>query len=67
MSRKSINLDALYKNNNLNIGVLELFIIYSIYASLLVIIDGYEGQIREAYSIKLDSLSLYTFKITTFP
>jgi hypothetical protein len=66
MSRKSINLDALYKNNNLNIEVLELFIIYSIYASLLVIIGGYEGQIREAYSIKLDSLSLYTFKITTF-
>ena len=65
MSKRSVNLGASYRNNNHSLGVLELFIIYSIYASLLVFIGGYEGQVREAYSIKLDSLSLYTFKITT--
>ena len=66
ISKRSINLGVSFKNNNHSIGVLELFIIYSIYALILVFIGGYEGQVRETYSIKLDSLSLYTFKITTF-
>ena len=66
ISKRSINLGVSFKTNNHSIGVLELFIIYSIYALILVFIGGYEGQVRETYSIKLDSLSLYTFKITTF-
>ena len=54
------------KNNNHSVGVLELFIIYSIYSLLLVFIGGYESQVRETYSIKSDPFSLYTFKITTY-
>ncbi len=66
ISMRSINLGALLKNNKHSIGVLELFIIYSIYASLLVFIGGYEGQVRESYSTESNPFSLYTFKITTF-
>ena len=66
ISKKSISLGAPPKNKNHSIDVLELFIIYSIYSLLLVFIGGYEGQVREAYSIKSDPFSLYTFKITTY-
>jgi hypothetical protein len=66
ISKKSISLGATPKNNNHGIGVLDLFIIYSIYSLLLVFIGGYEGQVRETYSIKSDPFSLYTFKITTY-
>ena len=66
ISKKSISLGAPPKNNNHSTGVLELFIIYSIYSLLLVFIGGYESQVRETYSIKSDPFSLYTFKITTY-
>jgi hypothetical protein len=66
ISKKSISLGAPPKNNNHSTGVLELFIIYSIYSLLLVFIGGYEGQVRETYSIKSDPFSLYTSKITTY-
>jgi len=66
ISKKCIRLGAPPKNNHYGIGVLELFVIYSIYSSLLVLIGGYEGQVRETYSIKSDLFSLYTFKITTY-
>src|ERR1043166_7469825 len=67
ISKKSIiRLGAPPKNNNHSTGVLELFIIYSIYSLLLVFIGGYESQVRETYSIKSDPFSLYTFKITTY-
>jgi hypothetical protein len=66
ISKKSISLDKPPKNNNYSIGVLELFVIYSIYSSLVVLIGGYEGQVRETYSIESDAFSLYTFKITTY-
>ena len=66
ISKKSISLGTPPKKNNYSIGVLELFVIYSIYSSLVVLIGGYEGQVREIYSIKSDPFSLYTFKITTY-
>jgi hypothetical protein len=66
ISKKSIILSAQAKNNNYSIGVLDLFVIYSIYSLLLVFVGGYEGQVRETYSIKSDPFSLYTFKITTY-
>ena len=66
ISKKSLSLGAPPKNNNHSTGVLELFIIYSIYSLLLVFIGGYEGQVRETYSIKSDPFSLYMSKITTY-
>src|SRR5205823_1716119 len=67
ISKKSIiNLDTAPKNNSYSTGVLELFIIYSIYSLLLVFIGGYESQVHETYSIKSDPFSLYTSKITTY-
>jgi len=67
ISKKSIiRLGAAPKNNNHSTGVLELFIIYSIYSLLLVFIGGYEGQVRETYSIKSDPFSLYMSKINTY-
>lgn len=66
ISKKSIILSAQAKNNNYSIGVLDLFVIYSIYSLLLVFVGGYEGQVRETYSIKSDPFSLYTFKIATY-
>jgi hypothetical protein len=65
LSKKSVRLTAL-KNNTRSIGVLELFTIYSIYSLVLFFIGGYEGQVRETYSLKLDPFSLYTFKITAY-
>jgi len=65
LSKKSVRLTAL-KNNNRSIGVLELFTIYSIYSLVLFFMGGYEGQVRETYSLKLDPFSLYTFKITGY-
>ena len=64
LARKSINLHGL--NNNRSIGVLELFAIYSIYSLILFFIGGYEGQVRENYSLRSDPFSIYTFKITTY-
>lgn len=66
ISKSIISLGAVPKNNNHGIGILELFIIYSIYSLLLVFIGGYEGQVREIYSIKSDPFSLYASKITTY-
>jgi hypothetical protein len=66
ISKSIISLGAAPKNNNHSTGVLELFIIYSIYSLLLVFIGGYEGQVRETYSIKSDPFSLYASKITTY-
>jgi hypothetical protein len=63
LSKKSVRLNALNKNNR-SIGVLELFTIYSIYSLLFFFMGGYEGQVRETYSLKLDPISIYTFKIT---
>lgn len=67
ISKKSIiRLRAAPKNNNHSTDVLELFIIYSIYSLLLVFIGGYEGQVRETYSINSDPFSLYVSKVTTY-
>src|SRR5919206_2131016 len=45
ISKSIISFGAVPKNNNHSTGVLELFIIYSIYSLLLVSIGGYEGQV----------------------
>ncbi|MFY9796646.1 MAG: hypothetical protein WA323_22060 [Candidatus Nitrosopolaris sp.] len=62
LSRKSVSLGGL----NHSVGVLELLAIYAIYSLVLYFIGSYEGQIREAYSLRSDSFSMYTFKITTY-
>lgn len=62
LSRKSFSLGGL----NHSVGVLELLAIYAIYSLVLYFIGSYEGQIREAYSLRSDSFSMYTFKITTY-
>ena len=67
ISKKSIiRLRAAPKNNYYSTAVLELFIIYSIYSLLLIFIGGYEGQVRETYSINSDPFSLYVSKVTTY-
>jgi hypothetical protein len=66
ISKSIISFGTMPKNNNHSTGVLDLFIIYSIYSLLLVFIGGYEAQVRETYSIKSDPFLLYTFKITTY-
>jgi len=65
LSKKSLRINTL-KNNDYSIVVLELFIIYSIYSLIIVFIGGYESQLRESYSVKLDRFSAYTSKITTY-
>jgi hypothetical protein len=62
LSRKSVSLGGL----NHSVVVLELLAIYAIYSLVLYFIGSYEGQIREAYSLRSDSFSMYTFKITTY-
>jgi hypothetical protein len=62
LSRKSVSLGGL----NHSVGVLELLAIYAIYSLVLYFIGSYEGQIREAYSLRSDSFSMYTFKVTTY-
>lgn len=62
LSRKSVSLGGL----NHSVGVLELLAIYAIYSLVLYFIGSYEGQIGEAYSLRSDSFSMYTFKITTY-
>lgn len=65
LSKKSLRINTL-KNNNYSIVILELFVIYSIYSLLIVFIGGYESQVRESYSLKLDRFSTYTSKISTY-
>jgi hypothetical protein len=60
LSRKSVGLGGLY---NHSVGVLELLAIYVIYSLVLFFIGSYE---REAYSLRSDSFSMYTFKVTTY-
>ena len=62
LSRKSVSLGGL----NHSVGVLELLAIYVIYSLVLYFIGSYEGQIREAYSLRSDSFSMYTFNVTTY-
>jgi hypothetical protein len=63
LSRKSIGLGGV---NDHSVGVLELLAIYAIYSSVLYFIGSYEDQIREDYSLRSDSFSMYTFKVTTY-
>ena len=63
LSRKSVGLGGLY---NHSVGVLELLAIYAIYSLVLFFIGSYEGQIREAYSLRSDSFSMYALKVTTY-
>src|SRR5215469_5331049 len=63
LARKSVSLGGV---NNHSVGVLELFAIYAIYSLVLYFIGSYEGQIREAYSLRSDRFSMYTFKVTTY-
>lgn len=65
ISKKSI-IRLRSEPNNHSTEVLELFIIYSMYSLLLVFIGGYEGQVRETYSINTDPFSLYVSKVTSY-
>ncbi|HEY7226602.1 MAG TPA: hypothetical protein VH481_00565, partial [Nitrososphaeraceae archaeon] len=48
------------------IEILVLFIIYSIYMSIVVEMGGYEGDIRKSYVIDSDRFSLYTAKLKSY-
>ena len=63
LSRKSVGLSGLY---NHSVGVLELLAIYATYSLVLFFIGSYEGQIREAYHLRSDSVSMYAFKLTNY-
>jgi hypothetical protein len=65
IARKVI-LKIAFKNMNYNIKVVELFLIYSIYALALVNIGDYESDIRKSFAVKSDRFSLYTSKINGY-
>ncbi|HET7149625.1 MAG TPA: hypothetical protein VFI73_14150 [Candidatus Nitrosopolaris sp.] len=66
LSKRSIGI-SVPNHGYHGIAILEIFTIYSIYSLVLFFIGGYESQLREAYSLKSDPFSLYTFKIATYP
>jgi hypothetical protein len=51
------------KNHYYGERIVDVFIIYSIYALALVHIGDYENDIRKSFSAKSDRFSLYTFKL----
>jgi uncharacterized protein with PQ loop repeat len=65
LTKKSISLSEL-RNKDPDLEVLELYVIFSIYSLVIVYIGGYEGQVRESFSIESNPFSLYAFKIATY-
>jgi hypothetical protein len=65
IARKVI-LKIAFKSMNYNVKVVELFLIYSIYALALVNIGDYESDIRKSFVVKSDRFSLYTYKINGY-
>jgi hypothetical protein len=54
-------------NNNLyHAEILAIFMIYSIYALILVQMGGYESDIRKSYVAESDRFSLYTYKLRNY-
>jgi hypothetical protein len=54
------------KNSRRHIEIFVLFIIYSIYALVLVQMGGYEGDIRKSSAVNSDRFSLYTLKLKSY-
>jgi hypothetical protein len=67
ISRKLIILKTVFKSKNYyNVIIVDLLIIYSIYALALADIGAYESDMRKSLaSVKSDRFSLYTSKIDT--
>lgn len=55
-------------NNNYYYGesIVSIFLIYAIYALVLVDIGAYENDIRKSFTIKSDPFSLYTHKLESY-
>jgi hypothetical protein len=55
-------------NNNYYYGerIVGVFLIYAIYALVLVNIGDYENNIRKSFAIKLDRFPLYTYKLESY-
>jgi hypothetical protein len=65
---RNIVLKKTYRSNNslYHLEILVIFMIYSIYALILVQMGGYESDIRKSYVAESDRFSLYTFKIKSY-
>lgn len=67
IARKVILKTAFKTKNYYNVIVIELLIIYSIYALALTGIGGYESDMRKSLaSVKSDRFSLYMSKVNTY-
>jgi hypothetical protein len=53
-------------NSSFTLEIIILFIIYSIYALVLIQIGGYESAIRKEHVIKPDRFSLYAVKLKNY-
>jgi hypothetical protein len=65
IARKVIPKTA-FKAKDDGVRVVELLIIYSIYALALVNIGNYENDLRKGFALQSDRLSLYTFKVNNY-
>jgi hypothetical protein len=65
IARKVIPKTA-FKAKDDGVRVVELLIIYSIYALALVNIGNYENDLRKSFASQSDRLSLYTFKVNNY-
>src|SRR6266487_67235 len=65
VARKVIPKTA-FRAKDHGVRVVELLIIYSIYALALVNIGNYESGIRKSFALQSDRLSLYTFKVNSY-
>ena len=53
-------------NSRCRIEIFVLFIIYSLYALIIVQIGSYEGDVRKSYVVDSDRFSLYTVKLKSY-
>jgi len=53
-------------NSRYRIEIFVLFIIYSLYALIIVQIGSYEGDVRKSYVVDSDRFSLYTVKLKSY-
>ena len=53
-------------NSRYRIEIFVLFIIYSLYALIIVQVGSYEGDVRKSYVVDSDRFSLYTVKLKSY-
>jgi hypothetical protein len=64
---RRVMLKTVFTTKSYNVKVIDLFLIYSIYSFAVINVGGYENDIRQSFALKLDTFSLYTFKVNSYP